>query len=173
MNASHAVTGTGKRSTASAPGTTVHVSATYPLVLWLLLSLFSLRVLGQILVVFCHVRFLPPAKQWESGLLPYRLLLPAQLLILALLGKVSVDFTRANGPSVVTRPRLGRALRRLSYLYFSSMVLRYGIRMAVRPQERWLGGCIPIVFHCVLATFLFTWGHYHSRRIRTVQESRN
>ena len=32
--------------------------------------------------------------------------------------------------------------------------VRYGIRMKLHPEARWLSGTIPIVFHCVLASFI-------------------
>jgi hypothetical protein len=48
-------------------------------VLWLLLALFVLRVLGQALVAFFNVGFLPPMPAWYSGLMPYEYLLPSQL----------------------------------------------------------------------------------------------
>jgi hypothetical protein len=32
--------------------------------------------------------------------------------------------------------------------------------MARRPDQRWLGGTIPIVFHIVLASWLFVLGSY-------------
>jgi hypothetical protein len=32
--------------------------------------------------------------------------------------------------------------------------------MARRPEQRWFGGTVPIVFHCVLAAFLFVLGSY-------------
>lgn len=35
--------------------------------LWILLFLFCLRVLGQILVAFAGVTFLPPMEDWFSG----------------------------------------------------------------------------------------------------------
>ena len=41
------------------------------------------------------------------------------------------------------------------------MVVRYGVRMRRRPEARWFGGAVPIVFHLVLAAFLFTWGRYN------------
>ena len=50
-----------------------------------------------------------------------------------------------------------------SYLYFGGMVLRYVIWMWRRPDQRWFGGTIPIIFHCVVAAFLFTFGTYHVR----------
>ena len=49
-------------------------------VLWVLLGLFVLRVVGQALVAFLGVWFLPPMQAWYSGLLPYTYLLPAQLI---------------------------------------------------------------------------------------------
>ncbi len=60
-------------------------------VLATLLFLFCLRVLGQILVAFFNVSFLPPMEEWFSGLLPYPELLTAQILIIALVGDRSPD----------------------------------------------------------------------------------
>jgi hypothetical protein len=65
--------------------------------LWLLLALFALRVLGQALVAFFDVGFLPPMAAWYSGLLPYQYLLPSQIAIVALMAKIAVDFTRRRG----------------------------------------------------------------------------
>jgi ABC-type multidrug transport system permease subunit len=38
------------------------------------------------------------------------------------------------------------------------MLVRYAVSMALQPEWRWFGHTIPIVFHCVLATFLMTYG---------------
>ena len=46
-------------------------------------------------------------------------------------------------------------------MYAGAMAVRYVVRMYRRPSERWFGGAIPIVFHFVLAGFLFTWGKYN------------
>ena len=54
-------------------------------VLWICVGLFLLRVLGQLEVVLIAPAWLPPMEQWYSGLLPYPLLLPAQILILMLM----------------------------------------------------------------------------------------
>ena len=48
-----------------------------------------------------------------------------------------------------------------SYLYAAAMVVRYAIRMARRPDQRWTGGTIPIIFHVVLAAFQWTFAQYH------------
>ena len=49
-----------------------------------------------------------------------------------------------------------------SGLYFAAMIARYIIRMVRRPDQRWLGGTIPIVFHIVVAAFRWTFGTYHT-----------
>jgi hypothetical protein len=69
----------------------------YALWLWLLLGLFCLRVLGQMLVAFAGVTFLPPMKEWQSGLLPYPVLLLSQFAIIGLFAKVAADFTQQKG----------------------------------------------------------------------------
>jgi hypothetical protein len=35
--------------------------------------------------------------------------------------------------------------------------------MISQPKMRWLGGTIPILFHFVLAGFIFAWGDFHSQ----------
>ena len=51
------------------------------LLLWMLSLLFGARVLGQALVEFAGVTWLPAMEAWYSGLVPYGVLLPAQMLI--------------------------------------------------------------------------------------------
>jgi len=135
----------------------------YALLLWSLLFLFVLRVLGQALVARFEVPFLPPMTQWYSGVIPYPILLPVQILIILLLAKVATDFTRRRGFFVVPRRAMGWFLQWFSYLYWGGMAVRYVVSMALHPERRWLGGTIPIFFHCVLATFLFVVGRYHTR----------
>ena len=66
---------------------------------------------------------------------------------------IAVDFARGGGVWVQPLPRLGRVVLVWSYLYAGAMVVRYVVRMARRPGERWFGGTIPIIFHSVLAAF--------------------
>ena len=109
-------------------------------VLIALLFLFCLRVLGQILVAFSNVSFLPPMQEWFSGLLPYPELLTSQTLIILLYGKICVDFARGQGYFVNPRRRLGTGLLIFGSLYLGVMILRYVIRMSLYPNERWAGG---------------------------------
>jgi uncharacterized protein len=122
--------------------------------------LFCVRVAGQLVVLAAAPRWLPPMHHWN--LLPYRLLLPIQLLFIALIAAIVADFL--GGPWFFAEPNrdFGRFLIGFSFVYAGSMVVRYAVRMARRPAERWFGGTIPIVFHIVLASFLFVWGTYHA-----------
>jgi hypothetical protein len=146
-----------------AAGVSLAVPLRYPLVLGTLTGLFALRVLGQALVVFFDVRFLPPMERWYSGLVPYFMLLPMQLAMLAVMLRIVRDFARSAGFFVELRPRTGAILLWLSYAYALAMVVRYALTMIRHPELRWLTGTIPIWFHLVLATFLFTLGQYHIR----------
>lgn len=121
--------------------------------------LFVLRVVGQIFVVLRAPAWLPPMEEWN--LMPYRLLLPIQLVFVAALFAIVASLASGEGPLVERHPSFGRFLIGLSAVYAGSMVVRYVVRMHRRPGERWFGGAIPIVFHLVLAGFLLTWGSYH------------
>jgi hypothetical protein len=136
-----------------------------PTVYGVWLSLFTvllfLRVIGQLAVVLRSPRWLPPMDQWQSGLLPYPVLLAGQIGVLTLMTWISVDFSRGSGFFVDPHPYGGRASLWFSYVYFGGMIVRYIIRMKRRPDQRWLGGTIPIIFHSIVAAFLWTFGMYH------------
>ncbi len=148
---------------ANHPGAHAALQRRYFWVLIALLFLFCLRVLGQILVAFFKVSFLPPMEEWFSGLLPYQELLTAQILIIVLYGKICLDFVRGRGFFVTPRRRLGTGLLTFGSLYLGVMILRYVIRMSLYPNERWAGGCIPILFHWLLSSFILVLGSYHWR----------
>lgn len=129
-------------------------------ILWLLTALFGVRVLGQVIVVLRRPHWLPPMADWN--LVPYRVLLPIQLVILGVMTWIDVSFSASSGPLVDRTELLGWALVVFSALYAGAMVTRYIVRMRRRPEARWFGGTIPIVFHLVLATYLYTLGSFHA-----------
>jgi hypothetical protein len=137
-------------------------SADYSVFLWLFTVLLFFRVIGQIVVVLWAPRWLPPMHQWQSGLLPYPVLLAGQIVVLTLMVWICLDFTRGAGVFLLPRrSEVGRFVTWFSYLYFAGMIVRYVVRMIERPDQRWFGGTIPIIFHCVVAAFLWTFGRYH------------
>jgi hypothetical protein len=124
--------------------------------LWVLLALFVLRVLGQALVVFLDVQFLPPMEAWYSGLMPYEYLLPSQLVIIAVMAKICADFTRQRGYFFQPKHWLAKGFLWFGYVYLAVMLAR-AVFLWDRP--------IPIVFHWVLAAFVITVGLSHRRRL--------
>jgi hypothetical protein len=138
-------------------------TAAYSPWLWLFTVLLFLRVIGQIAVVLWRPRWLPPMSQWQSGLLPYPVLLAGQAVVLTIMVWICLDFARGSGLSIEPRrPEMGRFVMLFSYAYFAGMIVRYIVRMRDRPDQRWTGGTIPIVFHCVVAAFLWTFGRFHA-----------
>jgi hypothetical protein len=113
-------------------------------------------VAGQALVAFLNVEFLPPMQAWYSGLMPYEYLLPAQLLIIALMAKVCLDFTRRRGFFFAPKKFFAAPWLWFGYLYLAAMV--------ARALVLW-DHAIPIVFHWVLALFVITVGLSHRSRL--------
>jgi len=120
------------------------------------------RVVGQMLVAFFGVTWLPPMERWYSGLMPYEYLLPSQFLLAALMVKICVDFTRGRGYFV--RPSRFLAVYWLGFgwTYLGVMLVRWPIQAWVRPD----GPLIPIFFHWVLASYVIAVGLWHRRRVR-------
>jgi hypothetical protein len=132
------------------------------LILALLTSLFFLRVLGQALVAFLGVTWLPSMDQWFSGLIPYSILLAIQLVMLVFMVKITADVWCETGFFAKRRRSWSRFLIGFSMIYAGAMMLRYVLTMIFRPEMRWLGDTIPIFFHFVLAGFIFVLGRYHA-----------
>ncbi len=131
--------------------------------LGLLACAFLGRVLGQVTVALLEPNWLPPMQDWYSGRLPYSILLPIQVAILLIQARISWDLWRGSGFFTQLYPRFGLGLVLFSYGYFAVMVIRYVITMVLFPERLWLGsGTIPVVFHWVLAPFLFTWSRFHN-----------
>jgi len=121
-------------------------------VLWLLSGLFFLRVVGQVLVAFAGVTWLPSMRHWYSGVISYPYLLTSQILMLAGMLKVNADFTRGDGGFARPNRTFGRIAVPFGWLYLSSMILRYAITRTL---------LIPVTLHCVLAIYLILFGRYH------------
>ena len=132
-----------------------------------LLFFFILRVLGQLSVVLFQPQFLPPMNDWHSGLLPYPLLLACQLIIIVFFGKICLDFA-GLGQGKFARAS-ARAAHKLSFwgtFYMAVNFLRYALMQYLHPHGLWFSGCIPIFFHCVLASFILVLATYQHQACR-------
>jgi len=130
--------------------------AAYATVMAVLLALFFARVLGQIVAATIAPPWLPPMRRWYSGLMPYRYLLPTQIVFLVVMAVTTLSIARRSAPLGTAAPGVGTWIIWASYAYALGMVVR-SVRYASTPPER-RGVLIPIVFHFVLAAFLFTYG---------------
>jgi hypothetical protein len=128
--------------------------------LWFYSGLFLVRVAGQLVVRTRRPGWLPPDEEWN--LTPYRFLLPVQLTILGLMAWINVDLSRGAGVWATPKPNFGETVLWFAYAYAATMVVRYLVRMGRRPEQRWFGGAIPIVFHWVLASYLYVLGSFHA-----------
>lgn len=118
-----------------------------------LLLLFVLRVSGQLLVLMARPRWLPPMKDWYSGLVPYFILLPLQVAIIALM-LAMIGQVRLGIPD----RELALGLFLFAAVYALGMLVRLIILRRRHPEYRWYeGGMIPILFHWVLAAFLLVY----------------
>jgi hypothetical protein len=121
-----------------------------------LLVLFFGRVVGQVVVVTMAPPWLPPMARWYSGLMPYRYLLPTQVVLLAAMTAMTIGVYRRSPPLGVLSAHAGSRIVWASYVYALAMAAR-ALRYALAtPEHR--GVLIPIVFHFVLAAFLFAYG---------------
>ncbi len=83
----------------------------------LMTFLFACRVLGQALVAFVGVSWLPAMKQWFSGVIPYSSLLIIQLLMLMLMVKITGEVWRGTGTFAVVRPHWAEFLMKFAGAY--------------------------------------------------------
>ena len=122
--------------------------------LLILLALFVARVAGQIVVVLAQPRWLPPMKDWYSGLMAYRYLLPSQLAIIVLM----IAMIRQVASGAPPNRSLAIGILMFASVYALAMLVRFVLLRTRHPDCRWYeGGMIPILFHWVLASFLFTY----------------
>ena len=126
--------------------------------LWICLGLFLLRVIAQIEVVLLAPIWLPPMEDWYSGLLPYPLLLPIQIVLLMAMTVIVIHEMRQPRQAQAARTRWRRIARYLAVGYFAIMAGRLAIQLARGAGDVIEAGGIPIMFHWVLALFLLLLG---------------
>ena len=134
--------------------------------LWVCVLLFAARVIGQLETALLEPHWLPDMDAWFSGLLPYPLLLPAQIGILMLMAVVAWNPRVRHGQFAQANPRGAFALRAFALVYFVVMAVRLAVNINVNRADFWSEGAIPVAFHWVLALFILVSG----RRVPTEEQ---
>ena len=143
------------------------------MLLWGCTALFAARVIGQFEALVLAPAWLPDMDAWYSGLLPYPLLLPAQIAILMLMAVVAWNRRVRNGTFARARPRVTSALRSFALLYFIVMAVRLGVNVIDNGAHFWRNGAIPVAFHWVLALFLLVAGRMPAESRQQYEEADN
>lgn len=125
----------------------------------LLALLFVGRVVVQLIQYFHHVDVLPTFEEWQSGALPYAVLVGFQLVIVA--GQVRVVRAVSRGQYLL-RQEWRWAVTTFAAIYLAVMAFRLIAGLTFAADGGWLDARLPTIFHLVLASFLFTWMHHES-----------
>lgn len=118
------------------------------------LAVFTFRVWGQLYVALGQSSLLPPMHLWYSGLIPYNVLLPIQMILLMLMAIIVANVLTGSTALTPHRQATRRAIRIFAMAYLLIMMVRYPAIMIIKPELRWLGQTIPIFTHWSLAAFL-------------------
>jgi uncharacterized membrane protein YecN with MAPEG domain len=130
----------------------------YSTVMGSLTLLFALRVVGQAIQFWAPQRSLPAFEDFQGSGLPYWILLPSQLMILALMAHYT---RRVQIRSLAPRRRSGFILAWFGSIYMSVAAGRIMIALLIPDATAWFTVWIPAVFHVVLASFVLTLALYH------------
>jgi hypothetical protein len=134
-------------------------------------ALFAFRVIAQVEVLLLEPAWLPGMDAWYSGLLPYPLLLPAQIAILAIMTVAAWNPRVRRGLFARAHPRAARALRGFAIAYAAAMAARLLWIVGQHGYEFWREGAIPVAFHWVLALFLLICGRPFAAERREEEET--
>jgi hypothetical protein len=126
--------------------------------MWGCVALFAARVIGQLETLLVEPRWLPDMDAWYSGLLPYPVLLPAQIAILMLMSAAAWNRRVRTGAFARANPRSAGALRIFAGVYFVVMAVRLAVNGVENGADFWREGAIPVAFHWVLALFILVSG---------------
>jgi hypothetical protein len=150
----------GPEARAYAPPSGVRWRRGHAALLLALLMLFAGRVTAQLLQRLWPTPFLPSFDAWQSGLLPYGLLLASQLIILLAIAHQAVQIWR--GRTVPLR-RVGTVLLVLGAVYFAGASFRLAAGLSFLSDQPFFAAYLPSLFHMVLAAVVLVLGDFHFR----------
>ena len=143
----------------SMPTERVGSSTVHAALLGLLAVLFVGRVVAQLIQYFQPVDFLPRFEEWQSGALPYAVLVALQVAIIA--GQVRVVRAVSGGRCILRQDWLPR-VSAFAAIYLAVMGFRLIAGLTFATGGGWLDARLPTIFHLVLAGFLLVWMHHES-----------
>lgn len=116
------------------------------------------RVAAQLVQYRYDVTWLPAFDSWQSGALPYGVLVAAQLTIIAV--QVGVIVAVYRRVPLLTRRRI-LVVATLAAVYAAGMTFRLVAGLTFWADNSWFEAWLPTVFHLVLAAFLFVVAHHY------------
>ncbi|HET7715337.1 MAG TPA: hypothetical protein VFK86_06890 [Bauldia sp.] len=123
-----------------------------------LLAVFVLRVFAQILQFYHPTSALPPFAAWESGALPYGLLVTAQaVIILVSAGLIAGLFKQRLRPN----RKVGLVLLVLASFYLAGAIFRLLAGYTFLSDVPFFSDHLPAYFHIVLAGLVLTFGDFY------------
>lgn len=128
-----------------------------------LCALFCLRVLAQFLQKAFPVEWIPGFDAWQSGVVPYSLLLAVQL---ALIGWMSFVLHKVRNGTLRARRWKYRFCLVFGGVYFVFMAFRWIAGMTFLAGDDWFSRTIPAFFHLVVAGFILLLGVHIRGRAR-------
>ncbi len=128
--------------------------------LYLLASIFFLRVAGQAIQYWIPIELLPPFGAFQGSSLHYAVLLSVQVLLLVLMFRAA---WRLGSGKLLPSRRTGRWMTVFGAIYIVGAVTRIAIGLAVVGAHPWFSSWIPAVLHVVLAMFVLVLASFHLR----------
>ena len=128
-----------------------------------LTALFVLRVCAQLLQALYPVGWVPEFDAWQSGVLPYPVLLASQFGIIGLMSFVL--HTVRNG-TIRARPWKYRVCLVFGGGYFAVMAFRWVAGLTFLADQAWFSKSLPAFFHLVVASFILLLGLHIRQRKR-------
>lgn len=135
----------------------------------LLAMLFVGRVVAQLIQYFYPVDVLPRFEQWQSGALPYGILVALQLVIVA--GQLHVVGAVSRSQRLL-RQEWRRMISAFAVIYLAVMAFRLIAGLTFATDGGWLDARLPTIFHLILATYLLLWMHHESGGQEAVTSAR-
>jgi hypothetical protein len=128
-----------------------HRAGWRPILFALLLAAFVVRVGAQLIQALAPTPELPAFERWQSGALPYPLLLASQAIIIA--AGVWATWAMWSGRPE-PEPRLGRVMVWIGWVYLVGAAFRFFAGLTFLSHIAFFDVQLPGFFHIVLASMI-------------------